>query len=582
MPVDEVAGIEAMGKLLAKSPAVAEGGEEVSNAMVATPSYTIHEAVSMVKAAENWVREKFAGRMRNQGREPAIAHIERVAKSAGPYQVTRTVAWLHDLVEDTDVTLGEVRERFGDRIARAVEAETWQNGESYQDYIARLSRNPDAIRSKLEDIADNMGGAEAELKRGEAVWPEPIDLDSFRLGKAEFEEMVHRMPRPQKRAVKLAQWRYAKERLEQALEALPEMQPTSEKTTLPDGQAREPWREKQMRMVLDEQRPVEHGQAPVAVFMGGGPAAGKTRLLMQMQRLGSVPKNLVMVSADDFKVGTHEEYLKGERRISLPAIPEYTALIEQGEKRAATVVHRESGDMARKTRAMAIAERRSFAWDGTMAWPAEEIRDIKAAKAAGFKVVLLAVGKDIKQALADAERRFEEKGRWLPEKVLVQAHQEFAANLEAYYDLMDDVYVYDKSEVPEGVLIAYKQAKNRVVIKDQRAYGKLLERGKRQPGKSEDAGGDRRDAAADAGGQSGGPEIQGAEPGDRRTSPAEGEVALSDVLAGDLEVEHGMSGAQRLVSGRPSALTQDINRFRAATAPQTLDEPSMGSTHSLV
>lgn len=72
-------------------------------------------------------------------------------------------AVLHDVVEDTDVTLFDLDElRVSAMVVDAVDALTRQNGpddappESYKDYISRVARNPVARLVKVHDIQDNL------------------------------------------------------------------------------------------------------------------------------------------------------------------------------------------------------------------------------------------------------------------------------------------------------------------------------------------------------------------------------------------------------------------------------------------
>lgn len=92
--------------------------------------------------------------------EPYITHPERVA--AGVRADLRhdadaeAVAWLHDVVEDTDVTLDDLRfERFPRRVVDAVDAITKRKGESFADYYERVKANPLALVVKWHDVADN-------------------------------------------------------------------------------------------------------------------------------------------------------------------------------------------------------------------------------------------------------------------------------------------------------------------------------------------------------------------------------------------------------------------------------------------
>ena len=68
----------------------------------------------------------------------------------------QVVALLHDVAEDTVVTLDDLREEFGDRIADALTALTHREDEDYFSYIDRVSKNPLAARVKLADLNHNM------------------------------------------------------------------------------------------------------------------------------------------------------------------------------------------------------------------------------------------------------------------------------------------------------------------------------------------------------------------------------------------------------------------------------------------
>lgn len=73
-------------------------------------------------------------------------------------------AVLHDVVEDTDRTLDEVRDRFGDRVATLVDwvtkpprPEGWSREEARAAYLDRLRGAPDdAILVKLADRLSNV------------------------------------------------------------------------------------------------------------------------------------------------------------------------------------------------------------------------------------------------------------------------------------------------------------------------------------------------------------------------------------------------------------------------------------------
>lgn len=66
------------------------------------------------------------------------------------------VAWLHDVVEDTDVTLDRLRSLgFPDDVVSGVDAMTKRQGEAPEAYFARVGANLLAQMVKAADLKDN-------------------------------------------------------------------------------------------------------------------------------------------------------------------------------------------------------------------------------------------------------------------------------------------------------------------------------------------------------------------------------------------------------------------------------------------
>lgn len=66
-------------------------------------------------------------------------------------------AVLHDVVEDTAVTLGDLRAAgYPSEVIDAVDCLSRRDDESYEDFIERIKSNPLAVRVKLADLEDNM------------------------------------------------------------------------------------------------------------------------------------------------------------------------------------------------------------------------------------------------------------------------------------------------------------------------------------------------------------------------------------------------------------------------------------------
>ncbi|MBC8103927.1 MAG: HD domain-containing protein [Cytophagales bacterium] len=122
----------------------------------------------------------------------ARAHAGQVDKAGAPYLLhplrlmlsVRTpweqmAAVLHDVVEDTRVTLDDLRaEGFAAEVITAVEALTKRPGESRLEAAGRAAQDPVATTVKLADLADNM-----DLSR----IPSPTERDYQRL--KEYEQV---------------------------------------------------------------------------------------------------------------------------------------------------------------------------------------------------------------------------------------------------------------------------------------------------------------------------------------------------------------------------------------------------------
>jgi len=90
---------------------------------------------------------------------PYILHPIHVAMKMKSIEA-KTVAILHDVVEDTKVMLEDLEELgFHQDIIDAVDAITWRGPEDYEDYIQRVKTNTLARIVKLGDLEHNMEAA---------------------------------------------------------------------------------------------------------------------------------------------------------------------------------------------------------------------------------------------------------------------------------------------------------------------------------------------------------------------------------------------------------------------------------------
>lgn len=87
---------------------------------------------------------------------PYILHPLEVMQRATTTE-EKIVAILHDVVEDTYVSMLEIRRLFTRDIADAIQAISRdKDKETYFEYIDRLSKNELAVRIKLIDLSINM------------------------------------------------------------------------------------------------------------------------------------------------------------------------------------------------------------------------------------------------------------------------------------------------------------------------------------------------------------------------------------------------------------------------------------------
>lgn len=110
-------------------------------------------------------------RQRDRGGADYSHHTTRVAQHNAPDNILMIIGKLHDVVEDSDWTLDDLRAAgFSARIVAAVDALTHREGELYFDSIERVARNTDARAVKLADLKDNMSVSRM------AVAPGPADI----------------------------------------------------------------------------------------------------------------------------------------------------------------------------------------------------------------------------------------------------------------------------------------------------------------------------------------------------------------------------------------------------------------------
>ena len=109
--------------------------------------------------------------------QPYILHPLRVMNAVED-EAAKIVAALHDVIEDSSVTVEDLRqEGFEEGVLAALECLTHRKGESYSDYVARCKCNVIARQVKLADLEDYARPSRALLR------PDRIEPDIARLRK---------------------------------------------------------------------------------------------------------------------------------------------------------------------------------------------------------------------------------------------------------------------------------------------------------------------------------------------------------------------------------------------------------------
>ena len=85
---------------------------------------------------------------------PYIFHPMMVANMQKD-EITTTIALLHDVVEDTGMTLEDLAKEFPDEVIKALTLLTHDCNEDYFDYVERIKSNPYAKAVKLADLTHN-------------------------------------------------------------------------------------------------------------------------------------------------------------------------------------------------------------------------------------------------------------------------------------------------------------------------------------------------------------------------------------------------------------------------------------------
>jgi hypothetical protein len=135
------------------------------------------------------------GNQRDRDGSFHIDHVSRVAQGVLRSEAHQRVAWLHDVVEDSDVSIEDLASRLPDAELEALRLLTHDETESYADYVSRIvdaegDAGELARAIKEADILDNvrrcaLARDPAIAQYGQALcrlWTRNRTRETFRLG----------------------------------------------------------------------------------------------------------------------------------------------------------------------------------------------------------------------------------------------------------------------------------------------------------------------------------------------------------------------------------------------------------------
>jgi (p)ppGpp synthase/HD superfamily hydrolase len=120
-----------------------------------------HQASTFSTTAAREFAVQVHGHQRDRDGSLHIEHVARVAEAVPAGDSHQRVAWLHDVIEDSDITLHDLEERLSREELQALALLTHDETEAYQTYIERIvNASGDAGElaraTKQADMLDNL------------------------------------------------------------------------------------------------------------------------------------------------------------------------------------------------------------------------------------------------------------------------------------------------------------------------------------------------------------------------------------------------------------------------------------------
>ena len=111
----------------------------------------------LIEHARRIAVEAHDGQFRSDGSTPYITHPEAVAGRVGEDPDAVVVAWLHDVIEDSDHSAATLRAAgIPGELVDAVVLLSKEDGDDYDEYLDGVAASPLATRVKIADLLSNL------------------------------------------------------------------------------------------------------------------------------------------------------------------------------------------------------------------------------------------------------------------------------------------------------------------------------------------------------------------------------------------------------------------------------------------
>ena len=194
------------------------------------------------------------------------------------------------------------------------------------------------------------------------------------------------------------------------------------------------------------------------IFAGGGYGSGKSTILGGLAEKKEIPC-AGLVGADMFK----------------QLVPEYQLIKSVADGRASGTVQEECMAMLRDLYPILIEHKRSFILDSSMSDKNETVARIELARAAGYKLTMIAVLTELKTAMRLAMHRARLSRRFPNPTALPNSNLLFKQHIMGYVPLFDEVKIFVNSGI-DGIVysVAEKKSGKQLVVTDEKRLNSAL------------------------------------------------------------------------------------------------------------